>query len=75
MAQNGQVVDVCVSKKRNTGAATRFFGRAITTHGELVEVTTDKSPVLAKAICELAPGAHRDTTQCATTAWRTTTAG
>jgi transposase-like protein len=28
-------------------------------------VTTDKSPVLAKTIPELAPGAHHDTTQYA----------
>ena len=63
--QNGQVIDVYVSKKRDTTAATRFFATAIAVHGEPVEVTTDKSPVLAKTIRELAPGAHHDTTQYA----------
>ena len=59
--QNGQVIDVYVSKKRDTAAATRFFSSAITAHGEPVEVTTDKSPVLAKTIRELVPGARHDT--------------
>ena len=63
--QNGQVIDVYVSKKRDTTAATKFFTAAITAHGEPVEVTTDKSPVLAKTIGALAPGAHHDTTQYA----------
>ncbi len=63
--QNGQVIDVYVSKKRDTAAATRFFTAAITAHGDPVEVTTDKSPVLANTIRELAPGAHHDTTQYA----------
>lgn len=63
--QNGQVIDVYVSKKRDTTAATGFLSSAITAHGEPVEVTTDKSPVLAKTIRELAPGAHHDTTQYA----------
>ena len=51
--QNGQVIDVYVSKKRDTAAATKFFSTAITAHGEPVEVTTDKAPTLAKAIREL----------------------
>ena len=63
--QNGQVIDVYVSKKRDTTAATRFFTTAIAAHGEPVEVTTDKSQVLAKTIRDLAPGAHHDTTQYA----------
>ena len=63
--QNGQFIDVFVSKKRDTVAATRFFSSAITAHGVPVEVTTDKSPVLAKTIRELVPGAHHDTTQYA----------
>ncbi len=54
-----------MSKKRDTVAATRFFTTAIAAHGEPVEVTTDKSPVLAKTIRELVPGAHHDTTQYA----------
>ena len=63
--QHGQVLDVFVSKKRDTVAATRFFSSAIAVHGEPVDVTTDKSPVLAKTIRELVPGALHDTTQYA----------
>ena len=63
--QNGQVIDVFVSKKRDTAAASKFFSSAITAHGEPVEVTTDKSPVLAKTIRELVPAAHHDTAQYA----------
>ena len=63
--QNGHVIDVFVSKKRDTTAATKFFSSAISAHGEPSEVTTDKSPVLAKTIRELVPGAHHDTTQYA----------
>ena len=59
--QNGQVIDVYVSRKRDTAAATKFFSSAVTAHGEPVEVTTDKSPVLAKTIRELVPGARHDT--------------
>lgn len=54
-----------VSKQRDTTAATRFFATAIAVHGEPVEVTTDKSPVLAKTIRKLVPGGHHDTTQFA----------
>lgn len=46
-----------VSKKRDTTAATRFFAAAIAVHGQPVEVTIDKSPVFAKTISELVPGA------------------
>src|SRR4051812_1554704 len=56
--QNGQVIDVFMSNKRDSAAATKFFTVAITAHGEPVEVITDKSPVLAKTIRELAPSAH-----------------
>lgn len=63
--QHGQVIDVYVSKKRDTAAATRLFTTAITAHGEPVKVTTDKSPTLAKTIREVAPGAGHDTTQYA----------
>jgi transposase-like protein len=51
--------------KRDTGAATKFLSSAITAHGDPVEMRTDKSPVLAKMIRELVPGAHHDTTQYA----------
>ena len=51
--QFGQVIDVYVSKKRDTTAATRFFTMAIAAHGEPAEVTTDKAQALAKTIREL----------------------
>ena len=63
--QHGQVIDVFVSNKRDTAAATRFFLRAITASGEPVEVTTDKSPTLAKTIRQVVPAARHDTTQYA----------
>jgi len=43
----GQVIDVLVSTKRDVKAATRFFSTAIRSHGEPVEMTTDRSPALA----------------------------
>lgn len=73
--QNGQVIDVLVSKRRDTAAATRFFRSAITAHGEPVEVTTDKSPVLAKTIRVLVPGRITTPPSTPTTASRTTTIG
>jgi len=63
--QNGQVIDVYVSKKRDVPAATRFFHTAIGAHGEPAEVTTDRSPALARTIVELLPATHHDTTQYA----------
>lgn len=64
--QDGQAIDVYVSKKRDTTAATRFFTAAIAAHDEpVVEVTTDKSPALAKSIREVLPAAGHDTTEYA----------
>ncbi len=62
---SGQVIDVFVSRKRDTAAATRFFATAITAHGEPGEVTTDKAQALAKVIRKLVPAARHDTTQYA----------
>jgi IS6 family transposase len=63
--QNGQVIDVYVSKKRDVKAATRFFSTAFRAHGEPAEVTTDRSPALARTMVELLSGTHHDTTQYA----------
>ncbi|MSO85954.1 MAG: IS6 family transposase [Acidimicrobiia bacterium] len=63
--QYGQVIDVYVSKKRDTKAASRFFSTAITAHGAPEEVTTDRSRALARAIVEQLPATHHDTTQYA----------
>jgi len=46
-------------------AATPFFSTVIEDHHEPVEVTTDRSPALARTIIELLPGVHHDTTQYA----------
>ena len=63
--QHGHVIDVFVSKKRDTVAATRFFTAAIAAQGQPIEVITDRSPTLAKTINELLPAARHDTTQYA----------
>jgi transposase-like protein len=63
--QHGQVIDVMVSTKRDVKAATRFFSTAIGSHGEPAEVTTDRSPVLARTIVKLLPAKLHDTTQYA----------
>jgi len=63
--EDGQVIDVFVSKKRDAKAATRFFSCAIGAHGKPTEVTTDRSRALAGAITELLPLALHDTTQYA----------
>jgi transposase, IS6 family len=63
--EQGQVIDVFVSKKRDTKAADRFFANAVGVHGAPSEVTTDRSPVLARALTELLPFALHDTTQYA----------
>ena len=63
--QYGQVIDVFVSTKRDAKAAARFFANAIGAHGMPRVVTTDRSPALARAIVELLPAAHHDTTQYA----------
>jgi transposase, IS6 family len=63
--EQGQVIDVFVSKKRDTRAASRFFANAIGVHGTPTEVTTDRAPALARATAELLPFALHDTTQYA----------
>ncbi len=63
--QHGQVIDVYVATKRDVKAATRFFSTATGAHGEPAEVTTDRSPALARTIGEVLPGVHHDTTQYA----------
>src|SRR5450759_1734247 len=53
--QNGQVIDVFVSKRRDTKAATRFFAGAIRSNGEPAEVTTDRAHPLVRVVAELLP--------------------
>src|SRR5437879_2943505 len=47
---DGQVVDVMVSKRRDIAAARRFFAHAIAAHGEPDVVVTDRAPSLANVI-------------------------
>ena len=63
--QDGQIIDVYVSAKRDTRAARRFFASAIRAHGEPVEVVTDRAPALGVVIDELMPGAFHNTEQYA----------
>ena len=62
---DGQVIDVLVSRRRDTVAARRFFTAAIRDHGQPCEVVTDRAAALAKAIGELAPEALHNTVQYA----------
>lgn len=39
--QYGQVIDVYVSRRRNIGAARKFFTDVLTAHGRPAEITTD----------------------------------
>jgi IS6 family transposase len=63
--QNGQVIDVFVSKKRDLRAATLFFTSVISAHGQPAEVTTDRAHTLVRVVSELLPDALHDTTQYA----------
>ncbi len=55
--QDGQIIDVYVSVRRDTGAAQQFFATAVLAHGEPAEVVTDRAPALGAAIDELMPAA------------------
>jgi IS6 family transposase len=61
--QHGQVIDVYVSRRRDTGSARRFFTVALNVHGDPGKVITDRAPALADAIEELVPAALHNTGQ------------
>ena len=61
--QHGQVIDIYVSKRRNIPAARRFFTKALTAHGEPVEVVTDLAQALETVIEEQIPDAFHNTEQ------------
>jgi transposase, IS6 family len=63
--QNGQVIDVFLSKRRDLKAATSIFLGAIASHGEPYEITTDRAHALMRVVVELLPAALHDTTQYA----------
>lgn len=60
--QDGQVLDVFVSQRRDT-AAEWFFAKALQDHGESLKVVTDKSPVVASVIADFLPHAEHCTDQ------------
>jgi IS6 family transposase len=62
--QYGQVIDMLLSEQRDTGAARRFFTRALCHGPAPVEVTTDKAGPYLRMLDELAltkspPTPHR----------------
>jgi IS6 family transposase len=61
--QQGQVIDVLVSRRRDIASARRFFTSSLTAHVAPVEVITDRAPALAKVIVELIPAAFHNTGQ------------
>lgn len=61
--QHGQVIDVYVSKRRNTAAATTFFTTALSNHGRPAEIATDLAAPLLRVVDELIPEAVHDTEQ------------
>jgi hypothetical protein len=63
--QDGQVIDVFFSKKRDLGAATHFFTSVLSAHGQPAKITTDRAHTLVRVVSELLPGALHDTTQYA----------
>jgi transposase-like protein len=62
---NGQVIDVYVSARRDITAARRFFTRAITAHGTPDEVVTDLAQALETAIEDVSPDAFHNTDEYA----------
>ena len=58
---HGQVIDVYVSPKRDLAAARKFFGGAITAHGEPDEVVTDLTQAVETVIEEPLPDAFHNT--------------
>jgi transposase, IS6 family len=63
--QNGQIIDVFLSKKRDLKAAMTSFTTAIRSHGEPAEITTDRAHALVRVVVDLLPAALHDTTQYA----------
>jgi transposase-like protein len=73
--QYRQVIDVYVSKKWDTGAATRFFTAALGEHGEPAEVTTDRLRPWPKRSRSCCPRRFTTPSTTAATASRPTMAG
>ena len=63
--QYGQIIDVYMSARRDTGAARRFFATALNDHGKPTEVITDRAWTLLAVVDELMPDAFHNTSQYA----------
>ena len=63
--QNGQVIDVNVSKRRNVDAATRFFETMLAGRDRPREVTADLAAPLLRVVDELLPEVLHDTSRFA----------
>ena len=71
--QNGQVIDVYLSSKRDLKAATTFFKMAIGSHGEPAVITTDRAHALVRVVVELLPAASTTPPSTPTTGSKPTT--
>lgn len=58
--QHGQVIDVFVSRRRDTASARRFLTTSLLAHLAPAEVITDRAPDLANVIDELIPAAFHN---------------
>jgi len=56
---------VSLSRRRDLGAARRFFEVALADHGRRAEVVTVRAPSLLRAVEELVPDACHDTERLA----------
>ena len=63
--QHGQVIDIYVSKRRNTTAAQRFFDTVLGAHGRPTGITTDLAAPLLRVVEELLFDVFHDTEQYA----------
>ena len=73
--QDGQVLDVLLSARRDLAAARRFFSRALRAGTIPAEVTTDRAPAYPRLLDELIPSALRTVpsqlrTDCRAAGWR-----
>jgi transposase, IS6 family len=65
VGQDGQLIDVFLSKKSDLNAATVFFAGAIASHREPAEITTDRAHAPVRVVAELLPAALYHTSQYA----------
>ena len=63
--QHGQIIDVFVSARRDTRSARRFFLTALRSHGEPIEVVTDRAWTFLRVVDELMSAAIHNTAQYA----------